>query len=363
MPVLASSPYPAYPPFPEDVPTHPLLTIDYNLIKGGDEKEKDRLFVAATTAGFWYLKNHGLDEELDEMFNLGIQVMKAPLPELMKYEQGDSGLSAGYKAAGAYITDRTGGKDAVEFMNITQDDVFAWPKVVRCSYPSIVEASMESVIRPFSRKAIDLNLVCMDVLNDKLGFPPGKFRELHKVDALSTSEARIVRTPPPPPGGWNKNVALGAHTDFGSMSLVHNRLGGLQVYAKGSDRWQYVKPLPGHVVCNVGDTLNILSGGVLQSNLHRVALPPGAQSAFERCSVTYFTRPSDDVVLRALTEDSPLVAEAASKNNQETGMNFEPGVTAGQWVARRIKYVRVNNHKSPEDWFSARGTEHQPLIT
>lgn len=80
-----------------------------------------------------------------------------------------------------------------------------------------MEASMESVVQPFAQKAIDLNLACMDILNDKLGFPPGRFRELHKVDALSTSEARIVRTPPPPPEGWTKNVALGAHTDFGSI--------------------------------------------------------------------------------------------------------------------------------------------------
>jgi len=41
------------PPFPEDVPTHPLLVVDYELIKAGDQAEIDTLWKAATELGFW----------------------------------------------------------------------------------------------------------------------------------------------------------------------------------------------------------------------------------------------------------------------------------------------------------------------
>ena len=41
------------PPFPTDVPTHPLLVLDYALIRSGDETEIDRLWKAATDLGFW----------------------------------------------------------------------------------------------------------------------------------------------------------------------------------------------------------------------------------------------------------------------------------------------------------------------
>ena len=41
------------PPFPENVPTHPLLVVDYQLIKAGDESEIDKFWKAATTLGFW----------------------------------------------------------------------------------------------------------------------------------------------------------------------------------------------------------------------------------------------------------------------------------------------------------------------
>ena len=41
------------PPFPDDVPAHPLLVIDYELIKKRDEAEIDKLWQAATELGFW----------------------------------------------------------------------------------------------------------------------------------------------------------------------------------------------------------------------------------------------------------------------------------------------------------------------
>ena len=40
-------------PFPDDVPTAPLLVIDYQLIKANDPHELDKLWRAATELGFW----------------------------------------------------------------------------------------------------------------------------------------------------------------------------------------------------------------------------------------------------------------------------------------------------------------------
>lgn len=41
------------PPFPNNVKTHALLIIDYQLIKAGDAHEIDTLWKAATELGFW----------------------------------------------------------------------------------------------------------------------------------------------------------------------------------------------------------------------------------------------------------------------------------------------------------------------
>lgn len=41
------------------------------------------------------LKNHGADEEVSGMFEMGAETMELPFEEKMKFEQGDNGLSAG----------------------------------------------------------------------------------------------------------------------------------------------------------------------------------------------------------------------------------------------------------------------------
>ena len=40
-------------PFPDNVPTHPLLVVDYALIQQNNAEELDKLWKAATELGFW----------------------------------------------------------------------------------------------------------------------------------------------------------------------------------------------------------------------------------------------------------------------------------------------------------------------
>lgn len=93
------------------------------------------------------------------------------------------------------------------------------------------------------------------------------------------------------------------------MTVLFNRLGGLQVLPPDSDRWCYVKPLKGHCVCNLGDAMVKFTAGVLRSNIHRVVNPPGEQGGETRMSLVYFSRPEDEVVLKVL-EGSAVIDEA-----------------------------------------------------
>jgi hypothetical protein len=40
-------------PFPDNVPTHPLIVVDYELIMANSKQELDKLWKAATELGFW----------------------------------------------------------------------------------------------------------------------------------------------------------------------------------------------------------------------------------------------------------------------------------------------------------------------
>lgn len=125
-----------------------------------------------------------------------------------------------------------------------------------------------------------------------------------------------------------------------------------------------VQPLPGHAICNIGDALNIFSGGILRSNIHRVMYvhglppfplhsrsgllttalspPPKAQAQYERWSLVFFTRPNDSVELRHQAEKSAMIAEAVAK---APAGKYEPGATAQEWLARRIRVQRIDNFK------------------
>lgn len=111
--------------------------------------------------------------------------------------------------------DASGEKDTVEFLNIAKDDALAHSPENRRGYPSPIEQSMTTVVRPFVEKSLEVNQTILEIFNDKLGLPEGFLMKQHPLDEPSGSEARIIKNPP-----MSHDVekrALGAHTDFGSL--------------------------------------------------------------------------------------------------------------------------------------------------
>ncbi|CAA7262121.1 unnamed protein product [Cyclocybe aegerita] len=328
-----------FPPFPEGLAVQDLLVVDYELLKAGDKSQANILWEAATTLGFWYLRNSPSEPFVEPVLEMGQETLALSLDEKMKYWQGTQGASFGCKTTGAtHVDTDIGATDIAEFFNVLKDDALSYPQISHRSYPDSVNSRMDSAVSPFVQTCSDMSGIMLDVFNDKLGLPKNTLSELHRADKACTSEARCIKVPPAPK---ETKVALGRHTDFGSVSILFNRLGGLQIMVPhgGRGTWKYVKPRPGHAICNVGDALSILSGGILKSCVHRVVPPPGQQRQFEWWSLVYFARPSNDVYLEALANDSPTIAEAA--RTAEEGSVISTGMPAAQWFARK-----QSSHKS-----------------
>jgi len=82
-----------------------------------------------------------------------------------------------------------------------------------------------------------------------------------------TTLFRIFHYPPSPPqdDGWG----VGEHTDYGLLTLLaQDDSGGLQIAAL--EGWIDAPPIPGTLVCNIGDMLDRLTGGWYRSTPHRV---------------------------------------------------------------------------------------------
>jgi len=90
---------------------------------------------------------------------------------------------------------------------------------------------------------------------------------------------------------------VGAHRDAGVLTLLLAEPGsrGLQVRRAGG--WIDVPPLPGAFVVNIGELLEVATGGYLKATEHRVNLDGPA----ERISVPYFFNPRLDAQIPVLS--------------------------------------------------------------
>ncbi|SCX30410.1 isopenicillin N synthase family dioxygenase [Mycolicibacterium fluoranthenivorans] len=118
------------------------------------------------------------------------------------------------------------------------------------------------------------------------------------------------------PGGAPSSQGVGAHRDAGVLTLLLVEPGsaGLQVRRSGTgpDGYIDVDPLPGALIVNIGEMLEIASGGYLRATEHRVRIHEA-----ERLSVAYFFNPRLDAQIPVL----PLLADLAA---QARGVTDDP---------------------------------------
>jgi len=88
---------------------------------------------------------------------------------------------------------------------------------------------------------------------------------------------------------------VGEHTDYGLLTLLaQDDCGGLEV--KTRDGWIDAPPIPGTLVCNIGDMLDRLTGGAYKSTPHRAKNVSGRG----RLSFPFFFDPGFDAEIRPL---------------------------------------------------------------
>ncbi|XP_028080077.1 2-oxoglutarate-Fe(II) type oxidoreductase hxnY-like [Camellia sinensis] len=91
----------------------------------------------------------------------------------------------------------------------------------------------------------------------------------------------------------------GAHSDFGLITLLAtDDVFGLQI-CKDKDakpqKWEFVAPLKGAFIVNIGDMLERWSNCIFRSTLHRVLV-----NGQERYSIAYFVEPNHDCLVECL---------------------------------------------------------------
>jgi isopenicillin N synthase-like dioxygenase len=132
----------------------------------------------------------------------------------------------------------------------------------------------------------DLGDRLMSLFARGLGLPPGVFADAtsHGANAL-----RAINYPARPGAARPGQLRAGAHTDYGTVTILRqDTVGGLEVLGPGGT-WTGVEPVPGAFVINIGDLMARWTNDRWRSTLHRVVDPPDPSVATaRRQSMAYF---------------------------------------------------------------------------
>ncbi|MCJ1283109.1 hypothetical protein MMC26_002436 [Xylographa opegraphella] len=311
----------SYPPFPKDVPSAVLPCLSYNELLQGSNKESLALFQACRTDGFFLLDLQGSSEGeallkcAQRVFDLSKVILELDQETLMKYHFKPPTNLCGYKPVGQMKL-QDGSPDAIDFYALGQDDLFAKPTLKTCPQPIV---SNYELFYDFFNQSHQTVCHILSHLDQHLDLSLGTLASFISQDKPSGTIIRMLRCLPQRLGTHRTNLT--GHTDMGCVTLLFNIVGGLQILPSGSDNaeenWRYVQPRPGCVLVNLGDAMVQWSGGILRSNLHRVATPPGRQAECERFSLAYLTRPESSASMQRL-ESGSVIPRLANGEEKET---------------------------------------------
>jgi isopenicillin N synthase-like dioxygenase len=231
----------------------------------------EQLQAACRERGFFYVTGHGIRAELlDELADASAEFFALPLADKLEIamERGGSAWR-GYFPVGAELTSgRPDRKEGLYFgTELPVDD----PRVaagVPLHGGNLFPRQVPR-LRPLVLAYLDaLTTAGQAVLAGialSLGLDSGYFATGYTADP--TILFRIFHYPPSP--ARTEDWGVGEHTDYGLVTLLaQDDSGGLQIAAP--EGWIDAPPLPGTLVCNIGDMLDRLTGGWYKSTPHRV---------------------------------------------------------------------------------------------
>ncbi len=162
-----------------------------------------------------------------------------------------------------------------------------------------------------------------------LGLEAGYFRDHYTADP--TILFRIFHYPPDVPASAQWGV--GEHTDYGLLTLLaQDDAGGLQV--KAPQGWLEAPPLPGTLVCNIGDMLDRLTGGLYRSTPHRAKNTSGRG----RLSFPFFFDPGFAAQIVPLPERATRVDDDRESRWDRESVHAFSG-TYGEYLLGKVGKV------------------------
>ena len=274
--------------------------------------------------GFVALKNHFLDNELEENLYKEVKSFFAlPLEVKKKYEIEGLAGQRGYISFGKEHAKGKKEGDLKEFWHFGQEP--AEDANLNGEYPENVQVSE---LKDFNKVGMEayrmLEKTGIYVLRALALYIGLVEHDFYHWASNGNSILRPIHYPPiteEPKGA----VRAGAHGDINLITLLMGAsTGGLQVLRKDGE-WIDAVPQEDELVINVGDMLERHTNNKLRSRVHRVINPPKEQWDKPRYSIPFFMHPRSEMRLDCLEE---CIDEENPKQYED--------ITAGEFLHQRL---------------------------
>lgn len=282
------------------------------------------LDAACTDLGFFVVTGHGLDPDLRAAtMEQARRFFALSVEEKMEIWIAKSPCHSGYVPPKAETLDAALGADSKEALDITFDRGPDHPEVIAgtplhgpAQWPASLMPEFRSIADEYARSCLDINAHLMRGLALALGQKADAFEPMF-TDPIAS--LRMLHYPPVLVG--DSAPGSGAHTDYGSLTLLaQDDVGGLQVAARGGGWIDVVTP-PDALIVNLGDMIARWTNHRYVSTRHRVLNPVDAH----RYSVPYFVTPDYHAVIEAI----PTCVEPGEDP-------IHPPITAGEYMLSRF---------------------------
>lgn len=232
----------------------------------------DALRSACLQHGFFYISGHAVSQQLIERLDaLSHEFFSLPVEQKMQIRMELGGRAwRGYFRVGDELTSgRPDQKEGLYFgseLEETHPEVLAGtPMHGRNLFPES-PAELGATVLKYMHAVTEVGHKVMERLALSLGLDPSYFSQRYTEDPLVLF--RIFHYPSTEPRA-EETWGVGEHTDYGVLTILRqDEIGGLEV--KTPKGWIPAPPIPGTFVCNIGDMLDRMTGGLYRSTPHRV---------------------------------------------------------------------------------------------
>lgn len=321
---------------PGDFTKLPIIDIESLLIGIGDkEAVAAHIAQACCESGFFYIVGHHVDHGLQKKLeDLSRRFFSQDLGNKLDISMEKGGRAwRGYFPVGEELT--SGRPDLKEGLYFGAELDAGHPLVKSGTplhgpnlFPDIPQ--FREAVLEYLRSMTTLGHALMKGIALSLGLKETYFAERYTHDPLVLF--RIFNYPATGATTGEESWGVGEHTDYGLLTILkQDKAGGLQVRSRSG--WIDAPPIPGSFVCNIGDMLDRMTGGLYRSTPHRVISP----LEHDRLSYPFFFDPNFNAEVKAIKIEMPI--EDDRDNRWDRSSIHEFSGTYGEYLLNKVSRV------------------------